>query len=126
VEGHANDEEIKMAYGRLAKYYHPDGNDVAFVIYDGSGSVAKDKNARVGSYFREVLQRRELMPLRRVFKDDKMKHVEDDNKHKEIEGMTKQTNAPIGKITIFRLCAVLHSLQQSNGRVTMAVAVDTS
>ncbi|GKE79742.1 hypothetical protein Tco_1549742, partial [Tanacetum coccineum] len=48
VEGHANDEEIKLAYGRLAKYYRPDGNDVAFVIYDGSGSVAKEKNARVG------------------------------------------------------------------------------
>ncbi|GJR06021.1 NAC domain-containing protein [Tanacetum coccineum] len=110
VEGHANDEEIKLAYRRFAKYYHPDGNDVAFVIYDGSGSVAKEKNARVGSYFREVLQRRELMPLRRVFKDDKMKHVEDGDKHKEIEGMTKQTNAPLGKITIFRACNTITTL----------------
>nr|GEV44479.1 chaperone protein DnaJ [Tanacetum cinerariifolium] len=51
LEGDANDEEIKFAYRRLAKYYHPDvtnvelGNDFVFVVYDGRGSLAKGETA---------------------------------------------------------------------------------
>ncbi|PWA34717.1 chaperone DnaJ-domain superfamily protein [Artemisia annua] len=38
LEGDANDEEIKLAYRRLAKYYHPD-------VYDGRGSLAEGETA---------------------------------------------------------------------------------
>ncbi|XP_071693928.1 uncharacterized protein [Rutidosis leptorrhynchoides] len=38
LEGDAGDEEIKLAYRRLAKFYHPD-------VYDGRGSLEKGETA---------------------------------------------------------------------------------
>nr|GEX28828.1 hypothetical protein [Tanacetum cinerariifolium] len=55
--------------------------------------------------------RRELMPLRRFFKDDEKKHADDSDKQKEIEEMTEQANATLGKIALSRLSAPLHSSQ---------------
>ncbi|GJZ52228.1 RRP6-like protein 2 [Tanacetum coccineum] len=47
VEGHANDEKIKLAYGRLANYYHPDG--LCFThSHTNCGSLAKGETAEVG------------------------------------------------------------------------------
>ncbi|KAI3820306.1 hypothetical protein L1987_07851 [Smallanthus sonchifolius] len=38
LEGDADDEEIKLAYRRLAKFYHPD-------VYDGRGSLEEGETA---------------------------------------------------------------------------------
>lgn len=38
VEGDADDEQIKLAYRRLAKFYHPD-------VYDGRGSLEEGETA---------------------------------------------------------------------------------
>ncbi|KAJ9567683.1 hypothetical protein OSB04_003649 [Centaurea solstitialis] len=38
LEGDANEDEIKMAYRRLAKFYHPD-------VYDGKGSLEEGETA---------------------------------------------------------------------------------
>ncbi|KAI7727651.1 hypothetical protein M8C21_003442 [Ambrosia artemisiifolia] len=38
LEGDADDEEIKLAYRRLAKFYHPD-------VYDGKGSLEEGETA---------------------------------------------------------------------------------
>ncbi|KAK9080805.1 hypothetical protein SSX86_000563 [Deinandra increscens subsp. villosa] len=38
LEGDANDEEIKLAYRRLAKFYHPD-------VYNGRGSLEEGETA---------------------------------------------------------------------------------
>ncbi|GJX16981.1 hypothetical protein Tco_0217813 [Tanacetum coccineum] len=53
----------------------------------------------------------EFLPLRKFFKDDEKEHAEDENMQKQIEEMTEQTDATLGKILILRLSAALHSSQ---------------
>ncbi|GKD87203.1 chaperone protein DnaJ, partial [Tanacetum coccineum] len=55
-EGHANDKEIKMAYGRLAKYYHPDGEAL-------SGCLLLGKSSTAAIFTGGFLQSRELFAI---------------------------------------------------------------
>ncbi|CAN1288329.1 Chaperone protein DnaJ [Linum perenne] len=50
LEGDANEEEIKVAFRRLAKFYHPDGwyspsCPLFLIFYDGRGTLGKGETA---------------------------------------------------------------------------------
>nr|GEV23828.1 hypothetical protein [Tanacetum cinerariifolium] len=67
---------------------------------------------RNGGYYLQIDRLNEgIDAIAKVFKDDKKKPVEDDDKQREIKEMTKQTYVTIGKIAILRLSVALHSSQ---------------
>ncbi|GFY85787.1 chaperone DnaJ-domain superfamily protein [Actinidia rufa] len=66
LERDADDEKIKVAYRRLAKFYHPD-------VYDGRGTLEEGETAE--TRFIKIQAAYELL-----MDDEKRKHYDTDNR----------------------------------------------
>nr|GEU64644.1 augmin subunit 4 [Tanacetum cinerariifolium] len=73
VEGHAKDEEIKLVYGRLVKYYHPDGKQTWWYRVESNTLTRRDAGLW---FFERILQASNLggIEYTTIVKNLKLQH----------------------------------------------------